>query len=112
MTLILGRKDVERLLTMEMTLETVEATFEEHGQGTTMVPDRGGCFGWHGDRVVLEWVKKRARWYGSAQRRKEAEDETEMVAADGECRLLDGPGPGIGAIAGNDSHRRVRYGEG
>jgi len=44
MTLILGRKDVARLLTMEMTLEAVEAAFREHGQGTTLVPDRIGMY--------------------------------------------------------------------
>jgi alanine dehydrogenase len=44
MTLILGRKDVEQLLTMEMTLEAVEAAFREHGQGTTLVPDRIGMY--------------------------------------------------------------------
>jgi alanine dehydrogenase len=44
MTLILGRKDVEQLLTMEMTLEAVEAAFLEHGQGTTLVPDRIGMY--------------------------------------------------------------------
>jgi alanine dehydrogenase len=44
MTLILGRQDVEDLLTMEMTLEAVEAAFLEHGQGTTLVPDRVGLY--------------------------------------------------------------------
>jgi alanine dehydrogenase len=44
MTLILGRADVEQLLTMEMTLEAVEAAFLEHGRGTTLVPERLGLF--------------------------------------------------------------------
>jgi alanine dehydrogenase len=44
MTLILGRQDVEQLLTMEMTLEAVEMAFQEHGRGTTLVPDRIGMF--------------------------------------------------------------------
>lgn len=44
MTLILGRQDVEQLLTMELTLQAVEAAFLEHGQGTTLVPDRIGLF--------------------------------------------------------------------
>jgi len=44
MTLILGRPEVEQLLTMEMTLEAVEAAFLEHGQGTTLVPERIGLF--------------------------------------------------------------------
>ncbi len=44
MTLILGRQDVEQLLTMELTLEAVEEAFLEHGQGTTLVPDRIGLF--------------------------------------------------------------------
>lgn len=40
MTLILGRKDVEKLLTMEMTMEAVETAFLEDGRGTTQVPER------------------------------------------------------------------------
>ncbi len=44
MTLILGRKDVEQLLTMELTLEAVEAAFLEHGRGTTLVPERIALF--------------------------------------------------------------------
>jgi alanine dehydrogenase len=44
MTLILGRAEVEQLLTMEMTLEAVEAAFLEHGRGTTLVPERLGLF--------------------------------------------------------------------
>jgi alanine dehydrogenase len=44
MTLILGRQDVEDLLTMDMTMEAVEAAFVEHGKGTTLVPDRIGMF--------------------------------------------------------------------
>ena len=44
MTLILGRHDVEEVLSMELTLEAVEAAFLEHGQGTTLVPDRIGMF--------------------------------------------------------------------
>jgi alanine dehydrogenase len=44
MTLILGRQQVEQLLTMEMTLEAVEAAFLEYGQGSAMVPERIGMF--------------------------------------------------------------------
>ncbi len=44
MTLILGRQDVEQLLTMELTLEAVEAAFLEHGRGTTLVPERIALF--------------------------------------------------------------------
>jgi alanine dehydrogenase len=39
-TLILGRHDVEQLLTMEMTMEAVETAFLEDGRGTTQVPGR------------------------------------------------------------------------
>jgi len=39
-TLVLGRKDVEQLLTMEMTMEAVEEAFLEDGRGTTQVPER------------------------------------------------------------------------
>jgi alanine dehydrogenase len=44
MTLILGRQDVEDLLTMELALEAVETAFLEHGQGTTLVPERVGLY--------------------------------------------------------------------
>ena len=44
MTLILGRSDVEQLLDMELTLEAVEEAFLEHGQGTTLVPERIALF--------------------------------------------------------------------
>jgi alanine dehydrogenase len=44
MTLILARQDVEDLLTMETTMEAVEAAFMEHGRGTALVPDRVGMF--------------------------------------------------------------------
>ena len=40
MTLILGRQDVEQLLTMEIVMEAVEEAFLEHGRGTTQVPER------------------------------------------------------------------------
>jgi alanine dehydrogenase len=40
MTLILARKDVEQLLTMEMAMEAVEEAFLEDGRGTTQVPER------------------------------------------------------------------------
>lgn len=40
MTLILGRQDVERLLTMELALEAVEEAFVEHGKGRTQIPNR------------------------------------------------------------------------
>jgi alanine dehydrogenase len=39
-TLILGRKDVEQLLTMEMAMEAVEEAFLEDGRGMTQVPER------------------------------------------------------------------------
>jgi alanine dehydrogenase len=39
-TLILGRKDVEQLLTIEMAIEAVEEAFLEDGRGTTQVPER------------------------------------------------------------------------
>jgi len=40
MTLILGRQDVEKVLTMEMALESVEEAFVEHGNGRTKIPNR------------------------------------------------------------------------
>lgn len=40
MTLILGRKDVEKLLTMDMAMEAVEQAFIEHGHARTQIPDR------------------------------------------------------------------------
>jgi alanine dehydrogenase len=39
-TLILGRHDVEQLLTMRMAMEAVEEAFLEDGRGTTQVPER------------------------------------------------------------------------
>jgi alanine dehydrogenase len=39
-TLILGRKDVEQLLTIEMAIEAVEDAFLEDGRGTAQVPER------------------------------------------------------------------------
>jgi len=39
-TLILGRHDVEELLTMRMAMEAVEEAFLEDGRGTTQVPER------------------------------------------------------------------------
>jgi alanine dehydrogenase len=40
MTLILGRKDIEGLLSMEMAMEAVEQAFVEHGNGRTQIPNR------------------------------------------------------------------------
>jgi alanine dehydrogenase len=39
-TLILGRKDVEQLLTTELAMEAVEEAFLEDGRGTAQVPER------------------------------------------------------------------------
>jgi alanine dehydrogenase len=39
-TLILGRNDVEQLLTMETAMEAVEEAFLEDGRGTTQMPER------------------------------------------------------------------------
>jgi alanine dehydrogenase len=66
MTLILGRQDVEDLLTMELTLEAVEAAFLEHGQGTTLVPDRIGLYlqEYHGVIGVMPGYMERMRAAG------------------------------------------------
>jgi alanine dehydrogenase len=40
MTLILGRQDVENLLTMELAMDAVEEAFAEHGSGRTQIPER------------------------------------------------------------------------
>jgi alanine dehydrogenase len=40
MTLILSRKDIEELLSMETVLEAVEQAFMEHGHGRTQIPNR------------------------------------------------------------------------
>jgi len=40
MTLILTRQDVEKVLSMELTLEAVEEAFRDHGHGRTQIPDR------------------------------------------------------------------------
>lgn len=40
MTLILGRKEVEQLLTIEMAMEVVQEAFLEHGRGRTQMPER------------------------------------------------------------------------
>jgi len=39
-TLVLGRQDVEQLLTMGIAMEAVEQAFLEDGRGTTQVPER------------------------------------------------------------------------
>ena len=66
MTLILGRQDVEQLLTMEMTLDAVEAAFREHGEGTTLVPERIGMFldQYHGVIGVMPGYMERLRAAG------------------------------------------------
>jgi alanine dehydrogenase len=43
-TLILGRRDVEQLLTMEMAMEAVEEAFLEDGRGTTQIPERAALW--------------------------------------------------------------------
>ena len=40
MTLILGRQDVESLLTMDLTMDAVEEAFAEYGSGRTQIPER------------------------------------------------------------------------
>lgn len=40
MTLILGRQEVEKLLTMQVALQAVEQAFVEHGSGRTEIPQR------------------------------------------------------------------------
>ena len=39
-TLLLGRKDLEKILTMELALPAVEAAFAAHGRGDVLMPPK------------------------------------------------------------------------
>ena len=66
MTLILGRHDVEELLTMEVAIEAVEEAFLEHGHGRTQIPDRIALFleEYHGVIGVMPGYMERLRAAG------------------------------------------------
>lgn len=66
MTLILGRHDVEGLLTMEVAIEAVEEAFLEHGNGRTQIPDRIALFleEYHGVIGVMPGYMERLRAAG------------------------------------------------